>query len=190
MALKASRSTDSSRIAKRLIPKIAKNYMDNTDAKETIIQGYSTTRTRETSGPAACDEHLNKRYLQSQTACAKEIGAIENYLTKPTLKSHIVIASLIAQNISYFTQSNLGPRTSSHQESYPNHKGNRRTTGRSLRCHVQDMCEKIIEGMYGPFRIISFSLAAYNSDPRNYPYSSDFLEVFEDLLGRERGGGP
>ena len=43
---------------------------------------------------------------------------------------------------------------------------------------------------YGPFHIISFSLAAYNSDPRNYPDSSDFLEVFKDLLGRERGGVP
>ncbi len=38
-------------------------------------------------------------------------------------------------------------------------------------------------GAYGPFHIISFSLAAFNSDPRNYPDSSDFLEVFKDLLG-------
>ena len=43
---------------------------------------------------------------------------------------------------------------------------------------------------YGPFHNISFSLAAYNSDPRNYPDSSDFLEVFKDLRGREGGGVP
>ena len=48
----------------------------------------------------------------------------------------------------------------------------------------------LLEGYnYGSFRIISFSLAAYNSDPRNYPDSSDFLEVFEDLPGRERAPG-
>ena len=39
---------------------------------------------------------------------------------------------------------------------------------------------------YGPFRIMSFSLAAYNSDPRSYPDSGDFPEVFEGLPGRER----
>ncbi len=45
----------------------------------------------------------------------------------------------------------------------------------------------------GAFHIISFSLAAYNSDPRSYPDSSDFLEVSEDLPSRERepqGGSP